>query len=209
MLKARAYSLKGTKLEDISLPKEFGEKENLPLLAQAIRVYEERSHIGFAKTKTRTEVNRTTKKVYKQKGTGGARHGARSAPIYVGGGTAHGPKPIRRVLTLPKKMTKLALYQALSAKLFQKQVFVISGIEKLAKTKEARDFIKKVAKAEAIKSKKFTFILSDKNTYLKRYLKNLEGVKIDIYRDLNVFNVLFGGTLVFDKEIFAKKVTKK
>ena len=64
MLKAKTYSLKGTKLEDFSLPKEFGEKENLPLLAQAVRVYEERSHIGFAKTKTRTEVNRTTKKIY-------------------------------------------------------------------------------------------------------------------------------------------------
>ena len=178
-------------------------------MAQAVRVYEERSHIGFAKTKTRTEVNRTTKKIYKQKGTGGARHGARSAPIYVGGGTAHGPKPIRRVLTLPKKMTKLALYQALSAKLFQKQVFVISGIEKLAKTKEARDFIKKVAKAEAIKSKKFTFILSEKNMPVKRYLKNLEGIKIDTYKDLNVFNVLFGGTLIFDREIFTKKVIKK
>ena len=209
MLKAKTYSLKGSKLEDTTLPKEFVQIENLPLLAQAVRVYEERSHIGFAKTKTRTEVNRTTKKIYKQKGTGGARHGARSAPIYVGGGTAHGPKPIRRVLTLPKKMTKLALYQALSAKLFQKQVFVISGIEKLAKTKEARDFIKKVAKAEAIKSKKFTFILSEKNMPVKRYLKNLEGIKIDTYKDLNVFNVLFGGTLVFDNEIFAKKVTKK
>ncbi len=209
MLKAKTYSLKGTKLEDFSLPKEFGEKENLPLLAQAVRVYEERSHIGFAKTKTRTEVNRTTKKIYKQKGTGGARHGARSAPIYVGGGTAHGPKPTRRVLTLPKKMTKLALSQALSLKFSQKQIFVISGIAKLAKTKDVGEFIKKISKVEAIKSKKFTFILSEKNIPIKRYLKNLEGIKIDIYRDLNVFNVLFGGTLVFDNEIFAKKVIKK
>lgn len=209
MLKAKTYSLKGTKLEETSLPKEFGEKENLPLLAQAVRVYEERSHIGFAKTKTRTEVNRTTKKIYKQKGTGGARHGARSAPIYVGGGTAHGPKPIRRVLTLPKKMTRLALSQALSSKLSQKQIFVIDGIAKLAKTNEARDFLTRIAKVEGIKSKKFTFILSEKNICAKRYLKNLDGIKIDIYRDLNVFNVLFGGTLVFDNEIFAKKVTKK
>jgi len=209
MLKARAYSLRGTKLAEIVLPKEFGQKENLPLLAQAIRVYEERSHIGFAKTKTRTEVNRTTKKIYKQKGTGGARHGARSAPIYVGGGTAHGPKPIRRVLTLPKKMTKLALYQALSSKLSQKQIIVVSGIGKLAKTGEARDFLTRIAKAEAIKSKKFTFVLSEKNVSVKRYLKNLEGIKIDTYKDLNVFNVLFGGTLVFDNEIFAKKVTDK
>lgn len=209
MLKAKTYSLKGTKLEDFSLPKEFGEKENLPLLAQAVRVYEERSHVGLAKTKTRTEVNRTTKKIYKQKGTGGARHGARSAPIYVGGGTAHGPKPIRRVLTLPKKMTKLALSQALSLKLSQKQVIVVSGIDKLAKTGEAREFLKKVSKAEAIKSKKFTFILSEKNIPVKRYLKNLEGIKIDIYRNLNVFNVLFGGTLIFDNEIFNKKLNAK
>lgn len=205
MLKAKTYSLKGTKLEETSLPKEFGEKENLPLLAQAVRVYEERSHIGFAKTKTRAEVNRTTKKIYKQKGTGGARHGARSAPIYVGGGTAHGPKPIRRVLSLPKKMTKLALSQALSSKLSRKEILVVSGIEKLAKTKDAGEFIRKVTKAEAIKSKKFTFILSEKNISVKRYLKNLEGIKIDIYRDLNVFNVLFGGTLIFDSQIFAKK----
>lgn len=209
MFKAKTYSLKGIKLTDFSLPKEFGEKENLALLAQAIRVYEERSHIGFAKTKTRTEVNRTTKKIYKQKGTGGARHGARSAPIYVGGGTAHGPKPIRRVLTLPKKMTKLALSQALSRKLSQKQVIIVSGIDRLAKTGEARDFLKKIAKAEAIKSKKFTFILSEKNISTKRYLKNLEGVKIEIYKDLNVFGVLFGGTLIFDNDIFAKKVIKK
>jgi len=209
MLKAKTYSLKGSKLEDTTLPKEFGEKENLPLLAQAVRVYEERSHIGFAKTKTRTEVNRTTKKIYKQKGTGGARHGARSAPIYVGGGTAHGPKPIRRVLTLPKKMTKLALFQALSLKLSKKEVLVVSGIDKLAKTNDARDFLKKISKVEGIKSKKFTFILSEKNISVKRYLKNLEGIKIDIYRDLNVFNVLFGGTLVFDNDNFVKKVTKK
>lgn len=209
MLKARVYSLKGTKLEDFSLPKEFGAKQNLALLAQAVRVYEERSHVGLAKTKTRTEVNRTTKKIYKQKGTGGARHGARSAPIYVGGGTAHGPKPIRRVLTLPKKMTKLALSQALSSKLSQKQVIVVSGIDKLAKTAEAKDFLKKVSKGEDIKSKKFTFILSEENTPVKRYLKNLDGVKVDIYKDLNVFNVLFGGVLIFDNDIFVKKLAKK
>lgn len=209
MLKAKTYSLKGTKLADSSLPKEFGEKENLPLLAQAIRVYEERSHIGFAKTKTRTEVNRTTKKIYKQKGTGGARHGARSAPIYVGGGTAHGPKPIRRVLTLPKKMVKLALAQALTRKLLQKQIVVISGIDKLAKTNEAREFLTRIAKAEEIKSNKFTFVLSEKNAPVKRYLKNLAGIKIEIYKNLNVFGVLFGGTLIFDNDIFAKKTAKK
>jgi hypothetical protein len=94
-------------------------------------------------------------------------------------------------------------------KLSKKEVLVVSGIDKLAKTNDARDFLKKVSKLESIKSKKFTFVLSEKNVSTKRYLKNLEGIKINIYRDLNVFSVLFGGTLIFDNDIFAKKVAKK
>ena len=68
----------------MNLPKEFDQKLNMPLLAQAVHVYEERSHVGLRNTKTRSEVNRTTKKIYKQKGTGGARHGSRRANLYVG-----------------------------------------------------------------------------------------------------------------------------
>ena len=106
-------------------------------------------------------------------------------------------------------MVKLALAQALSLKLSQKQIIVVSGIDKLAKTNDARDLLTKIAKAEAIKSKKFTFILSEKNVSVKRYLKNLEGIKIDVFKDLNVFGVYFGGTLIFDIDIFVKKVAKK
>ena len=98
MSKVNAFSAKGIKQAEVSLPKQFAEKENLSLLSQAIHIYRDRAHIGLAKTKTRGEVARTTKKWYRQKGTGGARHGARSAPIFVGGGTAHGPKLARREL---------------------------------------------------------------------------------------------------------------
>lgn len=71
-MKIKTFSLKGVKAEDTTLPKELGGKVKLSVLAQGLHIYEARSHTGFSKVKTRAEVNRTTKKVYKQKGTGGA-----------------------------------------------------------------------------------------------------------------------------------------
>lgn len=200
MLKVPTYSVKGTKLVETVLPKEFGEKPNLKFLAQAIRVYEERSHTGLAKTKTRAEVNRTKKKWYRQKGTGGARHGAKSAPIFVGGGVAHGPKPIRRELTLPKKMVKKALAQALSAKFVNKEIVVANGVEKFTKTREVKAFLDKIGKA-----KSYTFVLAERNLLKKRFLRNLPSVEIIPHQNLNAFNVFFGGMLIFDGEIFSKK----
>src|SRR5258708_19285930 len=93
MLKVDRYSTKGIKGTAVTLPKEWEVKLVPKLLAQAIRVYDDRSHVGFAKTQGRGEVNRTTKKLYKQKGRGGARHGARSPPIFFRGGFTHHPKP--------------------------------------------------------------------------------------------------------------------
>jgi len=81
---------------NFSLPKGFDLKKAEKLLVQIVRVFEDRTHFGLNKVKTRSEVNKTRKKLYKQKGTGGARHGAKSAHIFVGGGVAHGPKGEKR-----------------------------------------------------------------------------------------------------------------
>ena len=81
-------------MESITLPKEiFDAKINNPLMAQAVRVYLANQRRGTLKTKSRGEVAISTRKIYRQKGTGRARHGAASAPIFVGGGIAFGPKP--------------------------------------------------------------------------------------------------------------------
>jgi len=204
MLKINIYSIKGTKLEALSLPKDFSEKINLTLLAQAIRVYEEKAHPGLAKAKTRAEVNRTKKKWYRQKGTGGARHGAKSAPIFVGGGAAHGPRPIRRELVLPEKMKRRALKVALSMKMERKEIMAIDGLSKINKTKDIQGFMKKLTK-DFPEIKKFTFVLSEDSLEIKRALKNLENVSILSYRNLNAYTVFYGGMLVLDKEIFKKK----
>ncbi len=155
MLKVNSYSSKGTKLStSVTLPKEWEAKMNKALLAQAIRVYTDRLHIGEAYTKGRGEINRTTKKWYKQKGTGGARHGARSAPIFVGGGVAHGPKGISRTLTLSTSMKRKALAVAMTQAVKEARVMV--GELSFTKTNETQKFINKVIEK---KNPKVTFVV--------------------------------------------------
>src|SRR3989344_3133463 len=111
------YSLVGKETGTLKLPKEiFGVKVNKQLLAQALRVYMTNQKNMTASTKTRGEIKMTTAKWFKQKGTGRARHGAKSAPIFVGGGVAFGPRPRNVRLALPQKMKKAALLSAISVK---------------------------------------------------------------------------------------------
>ncbi len=121
----------------MALPKElFGVSVNKPLLAQAVRVHLANQRSGTASTKTRGEVEGSTRKIYKQKGTGRARHGAIRSPIFVGGGIVFGPKPRDYSLKLPKAMRKVALASALTSQLVDGNVIVVDGFGKLtAKTK--------------------------------------------------------------------------
>jgi len=207
MLKVNSYSAKGTKLSSVTLPKTLEEKENLALLAQAIRVYEDRQHPGLAKAKTRAEVLRTKKKLYKQKGTGGARHGSRGAPIFVGGGVAHGPRGIKRVLELPLALKRKALAVAVSLKVKEGQVVSVDALASLKKTKEANKLIEKVF-AET-KTKRATLVLSEANLGVKKIFRNFGKVRILPYKDINAYDVFFGGVILFDKEIFVTKKVKK
>lgn len=203
MSKVNAYSAKGTKLPAFTLPKGFKEKGSMNLLAQAIRVYEARGHFGLAKAQTRAEVNRTKKKVYKQKGTGGARHGSRSAPIYVGGGKAHGPRPVERALHLPEKMRQKALKIALGLKVAEGKIAVVSDLGKIKKTKEAQVVANKVG----VKGRRL-FVIKGSETSKKPFI-NIKGSEVISYKDLNAYNVYFGGTLIFDKAVFEGGKRKK
>ncbi len=122
------------------------------LVAQAVRVYLANQRSGTAKAKTRAEVNRTKKKWFKQKGTGNARHGARSAPIFVGGGVAHGPMgDTNWKLSMSKTMRMRALETSLAMQAEKGKVMVVEGFDTLSgKTKEmvtALDSMKLTGKA--------------------------------------------------------------
>ncbi|MEK7118974.1 MAG: 50S ribosomal protein L4, partial [Patescibacteria group bacterium] len=125
----------------MTLPKElFSAKVNAKLLATAVRVYRANQRKGNASTKTRGEVEGSTKKIYRQKGTGRARHGGIRAPIFVGGGIAFGPRPRDYSLSLPKKMRRIALASALTRQYMEGNIMVVDGLEDLEpKTKRFAD----------------------------------------------------------------------
>lgn len=181
---------------EASLPASlFAAKLNPSLLAQAVRVRLSNSRTALAKTKTRAQINRTKKKVYKQKGTGGARHGARSAPIYVGGGIAHGPRGMQNYkLTLPVNMKKLALSSALSAKLSKKQILVadIEKVEPKAKTLAAS--LKKMKLAGKVT------IVHAGNSDLVKAGRNIKNVLLIPAVNLSAYDCLVGGNLLFTNE---------
>lgn len=128
-------NVEGKVVEKMELPKEvFAAKVNENLLAQAVRVYLANQRQGTASSKTRGEVAGSTRKIYRQKGTGRARHGSSKAPIFVGGGIIFGPKPRHFSLKFPQKMKKIALLSALASKFKDKDILVVSGLGNL-KTK--------------------------------------------------------------------------
>ncbi|MDO8488320.1 MAG: 50S ribosomal protein L4 [bacterium] len=132
MISASAFSIKGEELKPVTLAAGvFGVKVSPQLLAQAVRVYLGNQRQSAAQTKTRGEVEGSTRKIYKQKGTGRARHGSVRAPIFVGGGIAHGPTGGQNYSgRLPAKMRRLAILGALSIKAAAKDISVIADAEK-------------------------------------------------------------------------------
>jgi large subunit ribosomal protein L4 len=107
----------------------FGIEPNVPVMHQALVRQLANRRLGTHNTKTRGEVDRTKAKWYRQKGTGRARHGSRNAPIFVGGGIAHGPMPRSYVQRMPRKMRRLALRSALSAKAAAERIVVLDKLE--------------------------------------------------------------------------------
>lgn len=203
MSKVNVYSTSKKTVESVAFPKDYVVEPNLALVAQAVRVLADRQHQGTSKTKTRGEVNLTTQKWYRQKGTGRARHGAKSAPIFVGGGKAHGPDGKKRVLKLSKKMASLALKSAITLKLKDGKVAIVEGISNLKKTKEAAGLLSKV------EAKRVLILLGESNLDKYRVFRNIKNVKVLPFSDLNAYEVYKGGTLIFDADIFEKKVAKK
>lgn len=189
------FDTEGSTVGKIDLPEKiFAAKVNKKLMAQSVRVYLANQRQGTQKTKSRSEVSFSKAKIYRQKGTGRARHGARSAPIFVGGGVAHGPKPRDFSLLLPKKMRRLALFSALSAKFLEKNILVIKGLEKLeAKTKA---FVKVLDNLKMANSK-LLLILPGQLENLARAARNVEGVNFTDARLLNAYLVLAAQKLLF------------
>lgn len=186
----------GKKIAQIELPKEiFAAKINPPLMAQAVRVYLSNQRSARARAKTRGQVVGSGRKIYRQKGTGRARHGDRQAPIFVGGGKAHGPTGRQNYkLQLSKKMKKLALFSALSSKLKDEDILVVKGLEKVEPKTKAMVKILNNLKLDQVK--KALIILPSPEVNVIRSAGNIDGVETAQAKNLNVYEVLRANKLV-------------
>lgn len=191
----------------------FAAQVNEVLLSQAVRIYLSNKRQGTSKVKTRGEVARTKKKWFKQKGTGNARHGARSAHIFVGGGVAHGPKGNENwKLKLTNVLRKKALISALSA---QASEFIVNDeIMKLSgKTKDAVAFMNKLAPDTS----KILIIINESKEEMLRGLRNIGSVLIVSASRVNALEIAMADRIIvttdaiktIEARVEAKKETKK
>ncbi|GAA6191961.1 50S ribosomal protein L4 [Phaeobacter sp. NW0010-22] len=194
-MKLDVINLDGGSAGNIELDAElFGLEARADILHRVVRWQRNNAQAGTHKVKTRSEVKYSTKKIYRQKGTGGARHGARSAPIFRGGGIYKGPTPRSHGHELTKKFRKLGLRHALSAKMAAGELVVIENADTEAKTSA-------LAKQVANLGWKRALVI-DGATVNEGFLKaarNIEGLDILPTMGANVYDILKRDTLVITK----------
>lgn len=209
-MKLQIYTEKGTKSGSVDLPKELDVKANTNLLTQAFYVYENRSHKGTSMVKTRSMINATGAKMFKQKGTGRARHGDAKAPIFVGGGIAHGPKGVKRELTLSKNLKKRSLGMALSEVAKEGRLIVMEKVDGITKTKLANELLNKLTEELKLKRPaRIVISLSEGKQEVIRNFRNIEDVRIVSWKNLNTYDVLSSNLLLTDKEALTKNKSNK
>ena len=202
-LETVVYNTEGKIVSKILLPKEiFAAKSSPQILAQAVRVYLANQRSGTVSTKSRGQVTGSTRKIYRQKGTGRARHGDIKAPIFVGGGVAHGPHPRDYSLEFPKKMKKLALFAALTDKFAEQKLFIMRGLDKLAiKSKKLNQVLADVKlKEKGQKPNKILLVTGNYNKNLYLSGRNIENLTVREAQLLNPYDILSHSSLLMMEE---------
>lgn len=187
MMLVPIYDMKGEKAGDVELhPDIFEAPINVPLMHQAFERQRANARLGTHKTQTRSEVSRTTRKWYRQKGTGRARHGSRSANLFVGGGVAHGPKVRDYSKRMPRKMRQAALRAALSAKAKDEEIVVVNALEMdVPKTKQMASTLQMLG-ADG----KVLLLLPERDEMVEKSARNLPDVSVLNANYLNVRDLL-------------------
>lgn len=201
MPKANVFNMAGEKIGEIELSEAiFGIEPNKSVLHDAVKNHLANCRQGTQSALTKGEVSYTTKKPWRQKGTGRARAGYAGSPVWYHGGVAFAPKPRDYSYTLNKKVKRLALKSALSAKAAESEIIVVDGLKMdEIKTKTFKTFLSKVgAEGKALVVTENV----DKNVVLSA--RNLCGVATTIATILNPYQILTGGKMVVDKAALAK-----
>ncbi|MDQ7030238.1 MAG: 50S ribosomal protein L4 [Ardenticatenia bacterium] len=188
-MKVAVYNMQGEQVDEVELaPNIFEVEPNIPVMHQALVRQLANKRQGTHSTKTRAEVARTGRKVWRQKGTGRARQGSRRAPHWVGGGVAFGPKPRDYTQQMPRKMRRLAIRSALAAKAQGKRIVIVDRLElERPQTREMAALLERLGLAGHS-----VVVLTGVNgdEHVKRSARNLPDVRTLHWRYLNVRDLL-------------------
>ncbi len=199
-LHASVIGIDGKSKGTMLLPREFfAAKINAQLLAQATRVYLANQRQGNASTKTRSQVEGSTRKIYRQKGTGRARHGGIRSPIFVGGGIVFGPLPRDFHLELPKKMKRRALASALTSQFNDNNITISDGLDTLElKTKIMAKTLLMLG------AQNRTLLITPGKTNIVRAVRNISSVDTLPVGNLSAYLVLQHKKIIFMKQAVAE-----
>ncbi|MZR12223.1 50S ribosomal protein L4 [Maritimibacter sp. DP07] len=194
-MKLDVIKLDGGKAGSVELDEAlFGLEPRADILHRVVRWQRAAAQAGTHKVKTRSETSYSTKKIYRQKGTGGARHGDRNAPIFRKGGVYKGPTPRSHAHDLPKKFRKLGLKHALSAKAKEGAIVVIDAAEAEGKTKALAKQVKDLGWKRAL-----VIDGAEVNEGFAKAARNIDGLDVLPSVGANVYDILKRDTLVLTK----------
>ena len=198
---ANVFNMAGEKIGEIQLSDAiFGIEPNKSVLHDSIKNHLANCRQGTQSALTKGEVSYTTKKPWRQKGTGRARAGYAGSPVWYHGGVAFAPKPRDYSYTLNKKVKRIALKSALSAKAAEAEILVVDGLQvEEIKTKAFKNFLTKIG----VEGKALV-VTENVDEKVIKSARNIEGVNTTIATILSPYMILTGGKMVVDKAALAK-----
>ena len=209
-MKQDILDINGKVIGSIDLPDNAGNlKKNGFLLSQVITAYRARRRQGKASTKTRGEVQGSTRKLYRQKGTGRARAGSLRSPIRVGGGIAFGPRPRNFKQSIPKRIKRKALLVVLAEKAKKGKINIVSGLEKLgADTKEAIKALKLIY-PKGLGKEKILLVAQGPVDALEKAMRNIPALTMIDASVLNTYTLINQPNLLFTKNAIEHLLEKE
>jgi len=195
MMEVDLYTVAGEVSGRVVIPDEiFGAEISRQALYQAVKAYEANRRQGTASAKGRSDVDASKRKLYRQKGTGRARAGSAGSPVRVGGGVAFGPAPRDYRQKIPKKVKRIAIRSALSARAREGAVMAIEDLS-FDEPKTAK--MAQLLSSMGLKDKKVLLLLGELSPNVVKSCRNIPGLRVKLAKDVSTYELLWSDVVLF------------
>jgi len=199
MANVKVFNMQGAEVGEIVLSDEvFGSDIHVSAMHAVVRAYMNAQRQGTQSARTRTEVRGGGRKIYRQKGTGNARHHGRRAPQFTHGGVVFAPKPRDYRISVPRKVRRLAMRSALSSKVQDQEIIVVDSIALAEADAKTKNVVKMLGALKA--DKKALIVTKDVEPMVVRAANNIQGVKTTFVGSLNVVDILNCDKLIISQD---------